>query len=547
MEKENRLMKRKKTIIIIGIFIGALVLRVYSISRYDLWFDELVSNYYSYDIIKAFAELNGSSLASYFAKRVASDPSSAFYYMVVYVYSFLFGSGQMLRLLSAIFSVLALGMFYKFSRLFFDKKVCIYATLIMALSPVQIWYAQEARVYAMATFLVLSTAYLFTRALKTERLFYLILFTLSCAATFYMSYFSVFLLLPMGVMFILHRRGRNKIKWTSVAFLILLSIMPVFFILPDHLNLIRNGFWLAAPSLRTVLNTFTVFILGYSSAMWQVCTAPTIFIGLYLYGLYCYFRNDKKNAVILCLLFLPPIALTYLISRYIAPVYLDRQLLIYSPFYYLLVAKGALSIKTRFFRRAVMTLIMVYIGFSLTNYYQGFMLSIPESKKSFYVGMHVKKDYSGLISFVDENLRKSDAILATDIQSYIIAGYSFRDYIIQKKPSHIGYFFYAYAPEICLGTRAAIKAFGIKELSLKTGQLWGWWFKNGKIEIGKMRLQENGIRRVWIISSSWHLKGSLPRNSVDFRHYMSSHYKNVLSTEKDGVYVDLFEITQTGA
>ena len=547
MKKDDKLMKISRITFIIGLFIGALVLRVYSISRYDLWFDELNSNHYSYENIKAFTELSGSSLVIYFAKGAVSDPSSVFYYVVVYVYSFLFGAGQMLRLLSALFSVLALGMFYKFSRLFFDKKVCIYAALIMALSPMQIWYAQEARVYAMATFLVLSTAYLFMQALKTERLFYLILFVLSCAATFYASYFSVFLLLPMGVMFIWNRHGKNTIKWALAAFLILLLIMPLFFILATHLSYVRSSFWLGVPSLRIVLNTFAVFILGYSSAIWQIYTAPTIFIGLYLYGAYCYFRTNQKNAVILFLLFLPPMALTYLISKYIVPVYLDRQLFIYSPFYYLLVAKGTLSIKTRFFRRVIMALIMVYIGFSLTNYYQGFMLSISESKKSFYTGVHAKKNYSGLISFIDENLRENDAILATDIQSYVIAVSSFRDYIIQEKPSHIGYFFYPYVPEICLGTKTFLKSLKVNELNLKTGQLYGWWIKNGKRRIGKMRLEENGLKRVWLISSSWHLKGPLPRNSVDLRHYMLSRYKNVLSKEKDGFYIDLFEITPNDA
>ena len=112
-------MKRSRIVLLTGIFVGALALRIYGINKYNLWFDELISNCYSYDSIKVFAELDGSSIVNYFLKRAVYDPSSVFYYLVAYLFSFLFGAGAMLRLLSVVFSVLALGMFYKLSRLFF--------------------------------------------------------------------------------------------------------------------------------------------------------------------------------------------------------------------------------------------------------------------------------------------------------------------------------------------------------------------------------------------------------------------------------------------
>ena len=214
----------------------------------------------------------------------------------------------------------------------------------------------------------------------------------------------------------------------------------------------------------------------------------------------------------------------------------------YSPFYYLFIAKGTLSIKNRLFKGAVIVLVMAYMGISLINYYHGFMLSFPKNRKDFYIGMHAKKNYSGLMAFIDARLKDKDAILATDIQSYAIITSCFRDYIIQKKPVHIGYFFYPYAVECCLGTKAMVNSLGVSGLSLKTRQLYGWWFINGKRSLGKPRLKKNGLERIWLVSSSWHLNNSLRKNSSDIRNYMFSNYKHVLSMEKDGVYVDFFEI-----
>lgn len=526
----------------IFIFACALALRFYCINKYDLWFDELISNYYAYDNIALLAKINHVPVFSIFNRYIACDPSSVLYYFLVYIYSFLFGAGKALRALSAVLSASSLVILYKLTRQFFDKRTGVYAILLMALSPMQIWYAQEARAYAAAVFLSVSTVYFFIRALRTNRLLYLSLFAVSCISLCYATYYCVFLLFPMGIMFIFNRRRQSNTRWALTSLIVLLSVVPLLPVFAKHMSSVKGGFWLSAPSLRIMLNSFTVFIMGYSSGIWQIYTAPVIFLGLYIYGFYCYCRRDSKNAIPLSLLFLFPVAAVYFISRYVTPLYLYRQLLIFTPFYYIFIARGLRVIRNNLFRKAVTIIVFLYLGISLINYYNGYMLSFPGERKYFYPGIHMKKNYSDVISYVNKSLEKGDAIITTDIQSYVIFASFLKGYTIRKRGIEIGYFFYPYAAEYCLGTKALVKFLDMDNLSYETGKLHGWWLKDGLKMPSEIRLDGTPFKRIWLVSSAWHINGVLQRNSRSIREYMSGKYERLYSMEKDGIYLELFLI-----
>jgi len=103
--------------VIIVVFLCAFILRFYTLNTYDLWFDEEGTNMFSSDILTKTAQLSGISPSALMVDQMKNDPHSPLYYVVVYFYSFLFGSGQSLRILSVVFSMLSLGIFYLLSRL----------------------------------------------------------------------------------------------------------------------------------------------------------------------------------------------------------------------------------------------------------------------------------------------------------------------------------------------------------------------------------------------------------------------------------------------
>ncbi|MBU1862886.1 MAG: glycosyltransferase family 39 protein, partial [Candidatus Omnitrophica bacterium] len=254
----------KVTIIIIFIIvITALGLRLYGLNKYDLWYDEYCTDGYSFEYHRIRAEWCGVSVPAYFLDCAMKDYHPPFYYLLVYAYSFFFGVGKSLRILSVIFSMLSLGAFYKLSRLFLRRHECLYALFILACNPFHIWYAQEARVYAMAGFFAIVAFYLYMKALKINTLLYWALFSISSVFALYTSpYFSLFLLIS-GVFLFFKNNQQYARKWIVSMIVILMICFPIIYkYMHQFKNVDNDFFWVPVLSFKTLCITFVVFSLG---------------------------------------------------------------------------------------------------------------------------------------------------------------------------------------------------------------------------------------------------------------------------------------------
>ena len=211
-------MKRSTAIIILFIIVlGALCLRLFNLFTYDLWFDEVITNKFSSDNLKSMAHANNTSPLGYFFANTIKDPHSTLFYTVVYGYSFLFGGGKALRILSVFFSICSLGIFYKTARIFFNRHKSLFACFLMAVSPFHIWYAQEVRGYTMACFFTLLLVYFYMRALGTNRILYWAAFTIASIIALYASYYVAFLLIGLGIIVLFHYDRRCIGRWHHLS------------------------------------------------------------------------------------------------------------------------------------------------------------------------------------------------------------------------------------------------------------------------------------------------------------------------------------------
>jgi 4-amino-4-deoxy-L-arabinose transferase-like glycosyltransferase len=91
-----------------------------------------------------------------------------------------------LRLPSAIASVLSLVVFLALAYRYAGRAVALVGMLLLAVAPYQVWYAQEARFYAVSTLLALLATYALVRALdEPQRNRFWVIFGLSSIANLY--------------------------------------------------------------------------------------------------------------------------------------------------------------------------------------------------------------------------------------------------------------------------------------------------------------------------------------------------------------------------
>lgn len=533
---------------ILGVFLLACLLRLWGLFSYDLWFDELGTNLFAYPSIHRMADLSHVAWFSIFKTRLANDPHSSLYYQLIYYFSQFAGDGKILRVLSVIFSLATLGIFYRVARILFDQRVSFYALVIMALNPFHIWYAQEARVYALAGFLSLFMLYAFFAAMRDNKWWQWIGFGVSGALALMATYFNVFLLalLPLYVKFGPHKHRMKS--WFFAMVLMGLCFTPYLSLMVAQLEFVQKDFWLPAPSFVTVLFTALVFSLGYSGSIVQYAAGLVVFGLLIGVGSYRLLMTDRLKGIFLLLLLFVPLVLVYIVSHAYTPVYIQRQLLILSPVFYLLVAKGVDALPEQRDRWVAMGAIVVLLASCLFNYYNNYMFE-HRSRALYFTGVVPKKNYLEQFDYIRKNYTEGDIIAVTDTQAHVMLfSYVLDNY---DKKSAIGFENLRYFLYPQLLQRFDNRFLRIQDLvaHIPEDKIYNMQTfipsPNGAMVIDATEFEDQDFQRIWLVSASWHLKGEerqvLSVNAMHVRAIFERIFGRTSQRIKDGVYVELYE------
>jgi hypothetical protein len=534
------------------IFIFGAGLRIHNINKYDLWFDELSSDIYS---AHQAEDMEKSEILPVYLSRISHDPHSPLYYFLVYCYSLIFGGGKSLRIISLIFSLLSMFIFYRLSRVFLKRSESLLAVLLMILSPLHIWYAQEARGYTMALFFTLLSAYFYMQALRINRLLYWALFAISAALAVYSSYYSVFLIVISGL-YIFYKNDRRYIKkWLLSILAILVLLLPLVLVFIPHCQFVKNSFWLLKPRIGDIFITLAAFNLGYSSGYGGLLIGLALFFALFIYGTFSFYKANKEYALALFLLTLLPIIVTYLFSIWYVPVYITRQFFIFTPFYYLLIAKGLGSIKNRLLQGVAGIFAVLILICTLSNYYEGFILS-SKNQREFYAGIHQKKNYMDLLTGINNKIKENDIVVTTDVQSFFIVNKYYSSVQDLRSPGCRTAHLLFYPPALSnlekkylritdwintLSEDDKKELYSISITSPYFTKESNTLLSRADIKlVSKFPLGEIKTRRIWLISSIWDKQGPLPYNYHLLRNSLSGHLEKKISIEKDGMLVELY-------
>jgi mannosyltransferase len=135
----------------------AAALRFYRLDGQSLWADEGNS-----------VALAGRSLAE-ITYGAAYDIHPPLYYYLLHFWLWPFGTSEFaVRSLSAVIGILLVGLTFLLGRRLFDARVGLVAAFLSAISPFQVYYSQEARMYILLAALSALSVYFFLRFMEAE-------------------------------------------------------------------------------------------------------------------------------------------------------------------------------------------------------------------------------------------------------------------------------------------------------------------------------------------------------------------------------------------
>lgn len=342
------------------------------------------------------------------------DLHPPFYFLLLSGWRQLVGETEFAyRYLSLLLSVLAIPLFFVTGRRVFNGGSGLWTAVFAASSSFYLWYAQETRMYALLlveTLLVIYTLWplLFPAPKKRD----VIAFCLAMGLTLYTHYSAVYLLgFTLAAIFIsqlFSSRMQTVITWKRIALLALSALLIFLITIPLWPNLrelltARGFIAFGRPSpwwlLQTIFNTATQGSTNPPALPWWqmlpfILLAVVGALGLDL-------QSDRRWRAILLTVggLFSTLALFYAVSFIQANYSNPRHLLVLSPFLFLLLGHGLVTLYQRTKAGAVLigTVALALMLFSVQQ-----TITAPPV---------VRDDVRGLAAHIAERAKLGDTVI----------------------------------------------------------------------------------------------------------------------------------------
>jgi len=271
-------------------------------------------------------------------------------------------------------------MIYKLGKLLFNRKVGLFAALLLALSTFHIFFSQATRMYAFEVLMAIGSVYYFWKILKdssSSNIFGYMIFSLLLIYCHTLGFVTI---LAENIYFLLIRRGlrsQNTISiktWIKVQLSFLVLFMPWIFYIRSQLSFFI-GF---EPKPEFSIHSFIdpikdIFYPFENILILSLLLVPVIFNRLYQtnkrISLNELAQNSKINFLMiwfLLILFVPAV-LSFIVGR---NLFFDRYLIVCLIPIFILASFGFNQMKKSFQQLIIILLIIFFSLTSVLNYYQ---------------------------------------------------------------------------------------------------------------------------------------------------------------------------------
>ena len=354
---------------LVGIVILGIFLRLIFIDKHSFWFDEAISYFISKRPIWSLL------------KATAADNNPPFYYLLLKIWMSISEKVSYLRFLSTIFGIVSIPLLYSLAKQLVNKKTAFFATVILAISPLHIYFSTETRTYSLLVFETLLSYWLFLKFQQVGSKFYLVLITVVEIISLYTHYYFFFTFLSLNLLFLIHF-GRKSVQfrqWMFFQILSLSSLIPwiILVLRAPNPNCWCFYSWIGLPAMLAAFVIGGVGVVTLKEFVFRGPQLPLMIFGLTsILFLFFFFLGiiRSKSRFYHYTLFFFPLGLLSIIGLFKSE-FSPRSTIIFSPFYFILVAQGLTSlsdIRRKFWSYVIfISLIWVLIIQYFVNFYHG--------------------------------------------------------------------------------------------------------------------------------------------------------------------------------
>jgi len=354
---------------------------LFNVTNAAIWFDEAFS---SYLIQFSFWDI---------ARYTATDVHPPLYYWALKAWTMLFGTGEFgMRTMSIFFAAATIVVTFLLARKMFGRKVALVSLLFLILSPMLVRYSDEARMYTMAAFIVVSATYLLLKATESTQKRWWVFYGILVGLGMWTHYFTALIWLAHWAWhaWTTHSKGITFKAWWKqffdknwiLAHIVAIGVFsPWLYFMVKQLGVVQAaGFWIGPVSLDTPTNYLTnvFYYLEHGQAQGWFALALigiAVLVSVLLPKVYKGFTKSEKSNFILItsIAWVPPILLFLASLPPLRSSFVERYLIpaIIALMVFMAVVLVVGSKKWRpIFRALPILLIVGMMIFGITNVYK---------------------------------------------------------------------------------------------------------------------------------------------------------------------------------
>jgi uncharacterized membrane protein len=351
-----------QALVLAVVLVAATGLRLHHLGTESLWLDE------------AFSVQIAQTDAHRIVVATTDDVHPPLYYLLLEAWLPLAGtSDASARLLSVVFSLGIVFAGWAAARRLAGPRVALITAALLAVLPIQIEFAQEARMYALFTLAATIAIDAFTALLERWRPGPFIAFTLATTTLLYTHIYAIFILAAeAGVLAWMGWRDRPAASralrpWVlgmGLAFIAFAWWIPV---VVAQMQRTHDDFWIARPLWIAVLAP----LYAYAHAVPLAVALTTLALaGFVVLGRRPAPAGARWRGPVILAWFLAPVVLPFLWSQVATPIFLAKYTIAASVPFAIGAAAGLDAIPGRWWWRAAAAACVVALaGASLAHYY----------------------------------------------------------------------------------------------------------------------------------------------------------------------------------
>jgi 4-amino-4-deoxy-L-arabinose transferase-like glycosyltransferase len=332
--------------------------------------------------------------------RLGLDVHPPMYYIALRLWHYVFGNSMWsLRGFSILFGVLTVPATYLFIKeAFHSAKMALWAALLVAISPFEMTFATEARMYTFGAFFAIMAAYYLVKVLRNGGWKNYAGFIITTAIIILTHYYLLFTaagmgLYALGYLFAKYRWNLKKYWPIVFSYLVIFAcFLPWLKTFLWQLKSVTQSYWIPDMTWWSIPSTLWSMLIGFADDTSKVGT-QILLVMVTLFTIYFLYRFMRKTAqaekwLVLLAIVMPFIGSVLFYLKSITCVhtgmglqcsgrslYQDRYFLYASVFYAMAFAMWLSQIKINWLSVALLILYLILNAAAISNYWSSLNLA----------------------------------------------------------------------------------------------------------------------------------------------------------------------------